>query len=448
MQADADAGRNYIVVSADAHAAPDDMDLMLSYVDPEHRKLVEMFGNLSSTAMTMLGGENVVAIEDPDPVRATAATRLSGMGVDVEAASEWLSRYSEDWVIAGDGDGKRLQVLEEQGIHGEVTYPGPILSGAISPAMYMGSATDQNLDAVWPAIHGYNRWLKDFCAAVPGRRAGVIPVDLHDIERAAREVTWCRDNGIFGGVMLPGMSIRSKLPGYADPYYDPFWAACEEHGFVINLHTGASGIATDSKYLYDDAHGGLLGLYEAFVFSRRPLWFMLFGGVFDRFPGLKVVVAENGVQWLPSFVRDMEQFFDTHGGAPVRRHLRLRPAEYIERHVYLAGSLMKRYEAEMSAEIGDGKLMWGADYPHLEGAVPVHREVMRHVFGGLSEVDVRAMLGGNAMELWDFDAVALREAADRCGPTVAEVAAPLDLRDFPETFSWSLARPVPITAAD
>jgi hypothetical protein len=48
------------------------------------------------------------------------------------------------------------------------------------------------------------------------------------------------------------------------------------------------------------------------------------------------------------------------------------------------------------------------------------------------------------MALWDFDRAALRDAADRCGPTVADLAAPTGLADIPETFSWSLARPVPL----
>jgi predicted TIM-barrel fold metal-dependent hydrolase len=443
---DPTSGRPYVVVSADAHAAPDDLDAFLSYVDPDHREAVAAFGDLSSTAIQMFGGQDHGEIDDPDPVRATAARRLAGMGVDIEAAAGWLARYSSDWVFAGDAAGRRLTVLEEQGIHAEVSYPGPVLTGGISPAMYLGSVTAEGLDAVWPALHGYNRWLAEFCAAAAGRRAGVIPIDLHDLDRAIEELAWARDNGIFGGVMLPAMSVRSKLPGYADEYYDRFWSACEDYGIVVNLHTGASGTATDAKYLYDDAHGGMLGLYEVFVFTRRPLWFMIFGGVFDRHPKLKVVVAENGVQWLPSLVRDMESFFDTHGGAPVRSYLKHRPAEYIEKHVYLAGSLMKRYEAEMRAEVGVSRLMWGADYPHLEGAVPVHREVLRYVFGGLPEPDLRAILGENAMAVWDFDAAALREAADRTGPTVADLASPVAMSEIPETFSWSLARPVPLTS--
>jgi predicted TIM-barrel fold metal-dependent hydrolase len=439
-------GRNYVVVSADTHASPDSLDHFLSYVDPAFREAVASFGDMSSLAISMFGGFDPGEVDESDPVRATAARRLAGMGVDTDAAKGWLAHYGTDWVVPGDGDGRRLAVLEEQGIHAEVTLPGPILAGGLSPAMYLGATTDKGLEVVWPALHGYVRWLADFCAAAPGRRAGCMPIDFHDMDRAVEEVAWARANGIFGGVMLPAMSVTSKLPGYADDYYEPFWSACEEHGMVVNLHTGASGSATDTKFLYDAEHGGMLGLYEVFVFTRRPLWFMIFGGVFDRHPDLKVVVTENGVQWLPSLIRDMESFFDTHGGAPVRNYLKMRPRDYFEQHVWLGGSLMKRYEAEMRHEIGIDKLMWGADYPHLEGAAPVHRETLRYIFGGMPERDLRRILGGNAVDLWGFDADLLQAVADRVGPTVEDLSSPIALDDIEETFSWSLARPVPLVA--
>lgn len=440
-------GRPYVVVTADAHAAPDDLDHFLSYVDPSYRDAVAEFGDLSSTAISMFGGYDPGEIDDPDPVRRVAARRLAGMGVDVAAASPWLERYSADWVIPGDGAGRRLAVLEEQGIHAEVTFPGPVLAGGISPAMYLGSQASEGLDVVWPALRAYDRWLADFCAAAPGRRAGVIPIDLHDLDKAIDEVEWARSAGLFGGIMLPAMSVKSRLPGYADDYYEPFWSACEDQGMVINLHTGASGSATDTKYLYDAKHGGMLGLYEVFVFTRRPLWFLVFGGVFDRHPNLKVAVTENGVQWLPSLIRDMEQFFDTHGGAPIRASLKLRPAEYFDRHVYLGGSLIQRRDAEARAEIGVDRLMWGADFPHLEGAAPVHRQVLRHIFGGMPEADLRKILGQNAVDLWGFDRTLLQSVADRVGPTVGDLAEPLPVEEIPETFSWSLARPVPLATA-
>ncbi len=438
-------GGAYVVVSADAHAAPDDLDTFLSYVDPAEREAVAAFGDLSSVAIPMFGGSDPGEVDGSDPVRAVATRRLAGMGVDTAAAADWLANYSSDWVFASDADGRRLSVLEEQGIHAEVTFPGPVLAGGLSPAMYLGSQTAKGLEPVWPALHAYNRWLSEFCSAAPGRRAGCIPVDLHDMDRAVSEIAWARGAGLFGGVMLPAMSIKSGLPGYADEYYEPLWSACEEQDLVINLHTGASGAATDAKYLYDAEHGGFLGLYEVFVFTRRPLWFMIFGGVFDRHPKLKVVVTENGVQWLPSLIRDMESFFDTHGGAPIRSYLELRPSEYFDRHVYLAGSLMKRYEAEMREEIGIGRLMWGADYPHLEGAAPVHRLVLRQVFGGMPEQDLRLILGLNAARVFGFDVTQLQAVADRVGPTVEDLSTIVGMDEIPETFSWSLARPVPLS---
>jgi predicted TIM-barrel fold metal-dependent hydrolase len=440
-------GKPYVVVSADAHAAPDDLDTFLDYVDPAHRQAVAAFGDLSSVAIPMFGGVDPGVVDESDAVRAVAARRLAGMGVDTAAAAEWLSGYSTDWVFASDAGGRRLSVLEDQGIHAEVTYPGPVLAGGISPAMYLGGHTTKGLEVVWPALHAYNRWLAEFCAAAPGRRAGCIAIDLHDMDRAVEEIAWARGAGLFGGIMLPAMSVRGGLPGYADDYYEPLWSACEDHGMVVNLHTGASGTATDAKQLYDERHGGFLGLYEVFVFTRRPLWFLIFGGVFDRHPGLQVAVTENGVQWLPSLVRDMESFFDTHGGAPVRSYLKLRPGEYVDRHVHLGGSLMKRYEAEMRHEIGVGRLMWGADYPHLEGAAPVHRQVLRHVFGGMPEEDLRPILGLNAVDLYGFDAALLEQVADRVGPTVEDLSTTLSLDEIPKTFSWSLARPVPLVSA-
>ncbi len=445
-QDDLRTGRPYVVVSADAHAAPDTLDEFLSYVDPGDREAVAAFGDLSSVAIPMFGGVDPGEIDDADAVRAVATRRLAGMGVDTEAAAGWLARYGEEWVFPSDGNGRRLAYLEEQGIHAEVAFPGPVLAGGLSPAMYLGGQSAKNLEPVWPALRAYHRWLADFCAAAPGRRTGCIPIDLHDMDRAVQEIAWTRAHGIHGGVMLPAMSLRSGLPGYADEYFEPLWSACEDHDIVVNLHTGASGSATDAKQLYDAEHGGFLGLYEVFVFTRRPLWFMILGGVFDRHPNLKVVVTENGVQWLPSLVRDMESFFDTHGGAPVRSYLSLRPSEYVDRHVFLGGSLMNRSEAEMREEIGVDRLMWGADYPHLEGAAPVHRLVLRQVFGGMPETDLRRILGHNACRVFGFDRAQLQGIADRVGPTVADLATTVSMDEIPETFSWSLARPVPLSA--
>ncbi|MGH9079292.1 MAG: hypothetical protein ACRDYE_04275, partial [Acidimicrobiales bacterium] len=150
-----ESGRNYVVVSADAHAAPDSLEDFLGYVDPSHRDAVASFGDLSSVAIPMFGGVDPGEIDEIDAVRAVATRRLAGMGVDTAAAAAWLARYGTDWVVPSDGDGRRLAVLEEQGIHAEVAFPGPVLAGGLSPAMYLGSQASRGLDPVWPALHAY-----------------------------------------------------------------------------------------------------------------------------------------------------------------------------------------------------------------------------------------------------------------------------------------------------
>jgi hypothetical protein len=214
---------------------------------------------------------------------------------------------------------------------------------------------------------------------------------------------------------------------------------------VVNL-TPVRQVRRPARYLYDMEHGGLLGLYEVFVFTRRPLWFMILGGVFDRHPELKVVVAENGVQWLPSLIRDMEQFFDTHGSVPVRAAFRCGRREYFDRHVLLGGSLMKRFEAEIvmrSASIGS---MWGVDYPHLEER---HRFTARSCTTSSAVAQSRhpADPRPEAVDLWGFDAPLLQGVADRVGPTVEDLATELPSPEIPPTFSWSLGHPVPMATS-
>jgi hypothetical protein len=101
----------------------------------------------------------------------------------------------------------------------------------------------------------------------------------------------------------------------------------------------------------------------------------------------------------------------------------------------------------MREEIGIDRLMWGADYPHLEGAAPVHRLILRQVFGGMPEEDIRRMLGLNAIDVFGFDGALLAEVAERVGPTVEDLSTTVSMDEIPKTFSWSLARPVPLSAS-
>jgi hypothetical protein len=76
--------------------------------------------------------------------------------------------------------------------------------------------------------------------------------------------------------------------------------------------------------------------------------------------------------------------------------------------------------------MGPDRFMWGSDYPHDEGTAPYTTEHLRLVFHAVGEAELRRILGENAAKLYDFDMSKLAPLAARYGPSVAEIARPLD----------------------
>ena len=104
----------------------------------------------------------------------------------------------------------------------------------------------------------------------------------------------------------------------------------------------------------------------------------------------------------------------------------MRPSEYWARNCAVGASMLRPDECAVRGTIGVDRIMWGADYPHLEGTHPFTAAALRHTFAGVPTEETARMLGGNAAELYGFDLEALAPVADRVGPAVAEVAEPLD----------------------
>jgi hypothetical protein len=88
--------------------------------------------------------------------------------------------------------------------------------------------------------------------------------------------------------------------------------------------------------------------------------------------------------------------------------------------------------------VGIDRVMWGSDYPHEEGTLPFTREHLRQVMHDLAPEQIQEIVGGNAAAVYGFDLEALRPAADRFGPTVAEIARPL--AELPEHPNEALQR--------
>jgi predicted TIM-barrel fold metal-dependent hydrolase len=138
-----------------------------------------------------------------------------------------------------------------------------------------------------------------------------------------------------------------------------------------------------------------MGVYvtEVAMWLVRPVTFMLWGGVFERFPKLKVAITEGTAVWVPEYLQLLEQrYSETHYSQKLgdyRSHLSMSSrADYFRRNVRVGASCMPRREALMRHEIGVGSIMWGTDYPHPEGSWPYTRKQMHETFHGLPEDEI------------------------------------------------------------
>jgi hypothetical protein len=152
---------------------------------------------------------------------------------------------------------------------------------------------------------------------------------------------------------------------------------------------------------------------------------------------LHLVFTEQRVGWVPHTLRELDSVYlsDTQflaGASTTTDHsLPRRPSEYWASNCYVAASFMAPFEAAMRHEVGVGNLLWGADYPHVEGTWPVTRLAMRNTFASVPEDDTRRILGENALDVYNLDLEVLRPIADRIGPTPEELSNPLAPDEFP-----------------
>jgi len=290
----------------------------------------------------------------------------------------------------------------------------------------------------WAGIQASNRWLADFCKEAPGRRAGVVQIFLPYVEASVLEIRWAREHGLFGGVLLPGAPPGSGLAPLYAPEYEPIWAVCEELGMPLNHHAGGS---TPDFGAY---HPQSLAMYMLEVpwWAHRALWHLMFSGVFERHPDLQFVLTETGVGWVPAVIERLDHYYrqmkyndqcsEHIFGGPAVADMSLLPSEYFARQCHIGASFMPPSECALRHGIGVDRIMWGSDYPHVEGSHPFTREHLRLTFEGVDPVEIQQMVALNAAGLYGFDLERLTPLAARFGPTKAEIAEPLAYGDVPE----------------
>ena len=331
---------------------------------------------------------------------------------------------------------RRLEEQDADGVTAEVLFPNTVPPFFEQGNLVALPPSEADYARRWAGLQAHNRWLVDFCGEAPQRRAGIIQIFLNHIDDAIAEVREINAQmTVKGGILLPSVSPNAGLHELWDPYYEPLWDLCEELDLPINIHSG-SGLPD-----YGDLEAArAIMLVELPWFAHRPLWHLMFGGVFDRHPNLRMTLTEQGVAWVPRGLDTLDWFYKrmTTGGAAeavffgaVASSMSMLPSEYFKKHVSVGASFLRPSEAPLIREVGVDRIMWGQDYPHSEGTYPYTTEGLRAAFAGLPPDEVQQMVGVNAAQFYRFDFAALREIGDRIGPRVEDVAEPILREQYP-----------------
>src|SRR4029079_17572802 len=284
-------------------------------------------------------------------------------------------------------------------------------------------------------IQAHNRWLADWCAHFPERRAGIGQIFLNDVDDAIEDVKWISEHGLRGGVLISAIppDVDYVKPLY-DRAYDRLWSTCEDLGVKVNSH-GGTGLPNYGKYPV----ANLLYITEVSFYSQRPFVQLLLSGVFERHPNLKFVMTEMGCAWLPPMLKRFDHLITqinktgaTGELAYSDEHkLNKLASEYFAQNCYVGVSQPGPLDAAARYDIGLDRFMWGSDYPHDEGTMPYTSEHLRQIFSGAPEAEMRKILAGNAAPVYGFYLDKLAPLASKVGPTVREIATPLDVLPDP-----------------
>ncbi len=325
----------------------------------------------------------------PFPLAAISATGRSG-----DELKEHLKTGYEAARPSGWDPAERLKDQDIDGVCAEVLYT--------SLGMPLFSLPDPELQRACFAV--YNDWLADFAAYSPRRLYSIALISLDDVADGVREMERCVKRG-HRGVQVCGVAPPER-PYYATQY-DPFWTAAQEMQIPVSLHLG-----TGRKSLQRSAGAGQVALTgRDFMINttlapvheiQRSLCSLIFGGVLERFPRLRIVSAENDSGWFPHMLYRIDHFYEKFGTMSDDMHLTMKPSDYVRRNVWV--TFQDDMVGPMTWKIfGEERYMWASDFPHSDSTWPHSLEVIERTFEGVPEQVKRKIVRDNAAYLYRME---------------------------------------------
>jgi uncharacterized protein len=251
-------------------------------------------------------------------------------------------------------------------------------------------------EAATEMLRIYNEWLGAFCRTHPDRYAGLASIPSHDIGAAVEEIKRVANDGVLRGLDIAN---RPDIPPFWDPCWNPLWEIAEEANLPVHLHTIGGTLPDLRKLEHKVGRAAFATTISSFqMYMSIPLMAIIFTGVLEHHPGLRMVIGESGIGWIPYILDHMDlewedQFKDLD--------LKMKPSDYWRRQCY-ATYQSDRIGIKLLDEIGEDNIMWGSDFPHPDGIWPDSQEYIQRELGHLPATTRHKIVCGNAAMLYGF----------------------------------------------
>ena len=287
---------------------------------------------------------------------------------------------------------ERIDVLDEIGID----FQFVLMNGGHEP--YVQLMVARKPERALEALAAANTWSAEAIAGHTDRLSFATLVDIAELDWAVAEITRTR---ALGSRMVQIKTDPVDGKSIAHPDFDRLWSAITDLGMIGMIHIGASRAHIDAGWDNnggDVHHTSLLHFSQNHQVPQVALAGMIFGGVFERHPRLRVVVAELGHEWLPSWLHMIDRLARPSGATADflgTYRYPLLPSEYVARSVRVS-TLSSNAGTIKGAILGSptGSVVFSSDYPHTEGGGVGIMPVFHDALAGIDDTILEQYYGG------------------------------------------------------
>lgn len=376
------------IVSADSHFI-EPPDLFTSRIPTKFRDCAPRTAWLESSGG--FEGEFWIA---PDQVAAEprAVATYWGAGIPLAEVREMNKRgyaAAPDFVF---DPAARLKAQDRDGVSAEVMYT----------SAGMGLFRVENGELRRACFEAFNSWAAEYCAYDLKRLQGCAIIDVDDIDAGCKEIERAAKLGLRAG-MITGKPVEGHP--YSTKEYDKLWATAQEVDIPLALHVHTSRAPIVPVPFVEPV--------MCIADIQESLSHMLVGGVFERFPGLKIILTEVDASWIPHYLHRADHYFKRFRNGT---GFSMIPSEYMRRNVWVTFQDEGRNIPYAADLFGADRLMWASDFPHMNSTYPKTQEFLETSFPGMNRADVQKIVADNAIGVYKLGIPASSEA-----PALAQV---------------------------